>query len=121
MSKPRILLVDDKENMLKLLARVLGEKYELSLAADGSRALAQIEAQDFDVVLTDLRMPGADGFQVLRAVKDRCPATEVVLMTGYATVQDAVQAIKQGAYDYLTKPFDPDAAGLVIDRALQGD
>ena len=119
MQKPRVLVVDDKENMLKLLAQVLGEKYELALASDGAQALTLIAAGDFDAVLTDIRMPEADGFQVLRAVKDASPATEVVLMTAYATVQDAVEAIKQGAYDYLQKPFDPDAAALVVGRAVE--
>jgi DNA-binding NtrC family response regulator len=119
MAKPRILVVDDKENMLKLLAKVLGDKYEVVLAAHGGEALCLIAAQDFDVVLTDIRMPEADGFQVLKAVKEASPFTEVVLMTAYATVQDAVGAIKQGAYDYLQKPFDPDAAALVVDRALE--
>ena len=119
MAKPRILLVDDKENMLKLLAKVLGEQYEVALAADGAQALGLIGNRDFDVVLTDLRMPEADGFQVLKAVKDASPFTEVVLMTAYATVQDAVEAIKQGAYDYLQKPFDPDAAALVVARAVE--
>ena len=119
MQKPRVLVVDDKENMLKLLAQVLGEKYELALASDGAQALALIAAGDFDAVLTDIRMPEADGIQVLRAVKDASPATEVVLMTAYATVQDAVEAIKLGAYDYLQKPFDPDAAALVVGRAVE--
>ena len=119
MAKPRILLVDDKENMLKLLAKVLGEQYEVALAADGAQALGLIGNRDFDVVLTDIRMPEADGFQVLKAVKDASPFTEVVLMTAYATVQDAVEAIKQGAYDYLQKPFDPDAAALVVARAVE--
>jgi two-component system response regulator HydG len=119
MQKARILIVDDKENMLKLLAKVLGEKYDVALAAHGSQALALIAAEDFDVVLTDIRMPEADGFQVLKAVKDARPLTEVVLMTAYATVQDAVEAIKQGAYDYLQKPFDPDAAALVVARAVE--
>jgi two-component system response regulator AtoC len=69
------------------------------------------------VVVTDLRMPGADGFELLAAVKARDPATEVVLMTGYATVPDAVRAMKLGAFDYLEKPFDPDAALAVVERA----
>jgi DNA-binding NtrC family response regulator len=119
MAKPRVLVVDDKENMLKLLAKVLGDNYEVALAAHGAEALALIAAQDFDVVLTDIRMPEADGFQVLKAVKESAPLTEVVLMTAYATVQDAVEAIKQGAYDYLQKPFDPDAAALVVSRAVE--
>jgi DNA-binding NtrC family response regulator len=119
MQRPRILVIDDKENMRKLLAKVLGESYEVSTAEDGTRALSLIALNAYDVVLTDIRMPGADGFQVLKAVKERSPWTEVLLMTAYATVQDAVEAIKQGAYDYLQKPFDPDAAALVVARAVE--
>jgi two-component system response regulator HydG len=119
MQKPRILVVDDKENMLRLLARVLGEKNEVTLASDGAQALALIGARDFEVVLSDIRMPEADGFQVLKAVRDASSFTEVVLMTAFATVQDAVEAIKQGAYDYLQKPFDPDAAALLVARAVE--
>ncbi|MBK8480174.1 MAG: sigma-54-dependent Fis family transcriptional regulator [Proteobacteria bacterium] len=119
MSRGRILVVDDKENLLKLFSKILGEEHDLTTAADGGRALALLLVQDFDVVVTDLRMPGADGFAVLKASKARSPATEVVMMTAYASVQDAVEAMKQGAYDYLQKPFDPDAAAFVVARALE--
>jgi DNA-binding NtrC family response regulator len=118
-SAARVLVVDDKENMLKLFAKILADGYELTTCGDGARALALVATDDFDVVVTDIRMPGASGFEVLRAVKARSPATEVVMMTGYATVADAVQAMKGGAYDYLEKPFDPDAAALVVARALE--
>ncbi len=119
MTRARILVVDDKENMLKLFAKILGDDCELTTAAEGGRALSLVEAQDFDVVVTDLKMPGADGLAVLKAVKRRQPDTEVVMMTAYATVNDAVEAMKQGAYDYLQKPFDPDAAVLTVTRALE--
>ena len=119
MTRARILVVDDKENILKLFARILGEAYELTTAGDGARAISLVAAQPFDVVITDLKMPGADGFEVLRAVKARAPETEVVMMTAFATVADAVEAMKQGAYDYLQKPFDPDDASLVVARALE--
>ncbi|MBK9036490.1 MAG: sigma-54-dependent Fis family transcriptional regulator [Myxococcales bacterium] len=119
MTRARVLVVDDKENMLKLFAKLLGDAYELVTAGDGARALALVQAQPFDVIVTDLRMPGADGFEVLRAVKQRQPDAEVIMMTGYATVNDAVEAIKLGAYDYLEKPFDPDAAALAVARALE--
>ncbi len=119
MERARVLVVDDKENILKLFARILGDGYELTTAADGGRAIALVASQPFDVVVTDLRMPGADGFEVLRAVKARAPETEVVMMTAYATVADAVEAMRQGAYDYLQKPFDPDDASLVVARALE--
>ncbi len=119
MDRARILVVDDKENILKLFARILGDSYEVMTAADGGRAISLIGGQEFDVIVTDLRMPGADGFEVLRAAKARAPETEVIMMTAYATVQDAVSAMKQGAYDYLQKPFDPDDASLVVARALE--
>jgi DNA-binding NtrC family response regulator len=117
--RARILVVDDKQNLLGLLARVLGEEHEVATAGDGARALSLVATQEFDVVLTDVKMPGAGGFEVLAAVKSRAPDTEVVMMTGYASVQDAVEAMKRGAYDYLQKPFDPDAAALVVSRALE--
>ncbi|MGC3996402.1 MAG: sigma-54 dependent transcriptional regulator [Anaeromyxobacter sp.] len=119
MERARILIADDKENILKLLERILGEVYQVTPAPDGERAIALIATQAFDLVLTDLRMPGADGFEVLRVAKARAPETEVIIMTAYATVQDAVLAMKQGAYDYLQKPFDPDEALLVVSRALE--
>ncbi|MBI4511379.1 MAG: sigma-54-dependent Fis family transcriptional regulator [Deltaproteobacteria bacterium] len=119
MTRARILVVDDKENMLKLFAKILGDDFELVTAAEGGRALSLLAAQEFDVVVTDLKMPGADGFEVLKAAKQRQPDTEVVMMTAYATVNDAVEAMKQGAYDYLQKPFDPDTATLAVSRALE--
>jgi DNA-binding NtrC family response regulator len=119
MSTAKVLVVDDKENMLKLFGRILGDGYSVTTASDGARALALLAEESFDVVVTDLRMPGADGFQVLQATKQRSPETEVILMTAYASVSDAVEAIRQGAYDYLQKPFDPDAAVLVVARALE--
>jgi two-component system response regulator AtoC len=117
MTKVRVLVVDDKENMLKLFEKILAEGYQVTTASDGSRALAMIANDAFDVVVTDIRMPGAGGFEVLRAVKACSPSTEVVMMTGYGTIADAVQAMKMGAFDYLEKPFDPDAAALVVARA----
>ncbi len=119
MSRARILVVDDKENVRTLLARILGEAHDLTEAEDGQRAISLLSSREFDVVLTDLRMPGADGFEVLRVVRSQAPDTEVVLMTAYATVQDAVTAMKQGAFDYLQKPFDPDDVSLVVARAVE--
>jgi DNA-binding NtrC family response regulator len=119
MERASILVVDDKENMLSLLGRILGDAHDVTAAPDGQRAISLIASREFDVILTDLRMPGADGFEVLRVAKSRAPATEVVMMTAYASVQDAVEAMKQGAYDYVQKPFDPDDVSLVVARALE--
>src|SRR6266498_5715610 len=119
MAKQRVLVVDDKENMRRLVARILEEAFAVEEAEDGARALALVATRPYDVVVTDIRMPGADGFELLAAVKARDPAVEVVMMTGYATVQDAVRAMRRGAFDYLEKPFDPDAALAVVARAAE--
>ena len=119
MAPVRVLVVDDKENILKLFGKILADGHQLTTALDGARALSLIATEEFDVVVTDIRMPGAGGFEVLAAVKARSPSTEVVMMTGYATVGDAVRAMKLGAYDYLEKPFDPDAAALTVARAAE--
>ena len=119
MAPVRVLVVDDKENILKLFAKILAEGHQVTSALDGARALSLIATEEFDVVVTDIRMPGAGGFEVLAAVKARSPSTEVVMMTGYASVGDAVRAMKLGAYDYLEKPFDPDAAALTVARAAE--
>jgi DNA-binding NtrC family response regulator len=119
MERPRVLVVDDKEAIRNLLARILGETCAVETAPDGARAIALVAGDPYDAIVTDLRMPGADGFEVLRAAKARAPETEVVMMTAYATVQDAVEAMRQGAFDYLAKPFDPDDAALVVARALE--
>ena len=115
----QILVVDDKETMLSLVAKILADQHDVTSAADGRQALDLIAAREFDVVLTDVRMPGADGFEVVRAVKRRWPATEVVMMTAFASIESAVEAIKLGAYDYLQKPFDPDDVSLIVARALE--
>jgi DNA-binding NtrC family response regulator len=116
MPQPKLLLVDDKESILELLATILAS-YDISRASDGARALRLVESNVFDVVVTDVRMPGADGHEVLRAVKSYTPESPVVMLTAYATVADAVAAVKQGAYDYIEKPFDPDDLALIVARA----
>jgi two-component system response regulator AtoC len=119
MERARVLVVDDKENVRTLLARILGDVHEVTTAEDGQRAISLLASREFDVVLTDFKMPAADGFEVLKVAKVRSPDTEVVMMTAYASVQDAVSAMKQGAFDYLQKPFVPDDASLVVARALE--
>ncbi len=119
MERTRVLVADDKENMVKLFAKILADGFDVDGAGDGARALALVATRAYDVVVTDIRMPGADGFELLQAVKACAPSTEVVMMTGYATVPDAVRAMKMGAFDYLEKPFDPDAALAVVARAAE--
>lgn len=115
----RILVVDDNPGMLGLWRRVLEPAHEVTVAPDGETALLLLGEADFDVVVSDVRMPGKDGFAVLEATRARAPGTEVLLVTAFATVDQAVSAIRQGAYDFLTKPFDPDQAQLRVERALE--
>jgi two-component system response regulator HydG len=105
--------------MLTLFEKILGTAYELTTAGDGTSGLSLIASRSFDLVVTDIRMPGADGFEILKAVKAYAPDTEVVMMTAYASVQKAVEAIKLGAYDYIQKPFDPDDVSLIVARAVE--
>ncbi|MBI3201132.1 MAG: sigma-54-dependent Fis family transcriptional regulator [Myxococcales bacterium] len=119
MKKPRVLVADDKDTILGLFGRILSDKFDVVTATDGQRALALALNDDFDVVVSDIRMPGADGFTVLREIKGAKPEVEVVLMTAFSSVQKAVEAMKEGAYDYLAKPFDPDEALMTIERAAE--
>lgn len=119
MERERVLVVEDRPNVLGLMAAILEKTYDVTLAPDGATALSAIGSREFDVVLTDIRMPGASGFEVLRAVQSRSPRTRVVMMTAYANVPDAVGAMKQGAFDYLAKPLDADEIALVVARAVE--
>jgi two-component system response regulator HydG len=114
----RILVVDDKPNMRSLFAKILRDVGEVVTADGGRRALELLEQAHFDVVISDIRMPDIDGQELLRRVREMEAPPEFILMTAYATVETAVAALRLGAYDYLTKPFDPDDARAVVQRAL---
>lgn len=118
-ARGRVLVVEDKDNMRALLRDILAPHHEIALAPDGAVARSQLEQVTFEVVLTDVRMPGMDGFDLVRLVKEQWALTEVVLMTAFASIPAAVEAIRLGAYDYVQKPFDPDDVVLVVTRALQ--
>ena len=115
-----ILIVDDDKNIRARLADyVCTFGHEVETAADVAEALAILTDRDFDLVLSDVRMAGTDGLALLREVLCRQPETLVVLMTAYATVTDAVEAIRAGAFDYLVKPFSTPQLQIVIERALE--
>ncbi|MBK9032474.1 MAG: sigma-54-dependent Fis family transcriptional regulator [Myxococcales bacterium] len=117
----RVLVVDDEASMRDFLAICLRRAgHEVALADSGVAALAALNARPADVVVTDLRMPGdLDGLGLLKAARLRYPDTEVILVTAFATADTALAAMKQGAYDYLTKPFKVDEINAVIGRALE--
>jgi len=119
MSRSRVLVVDDKPNNLKLFAEILAADYDAYTADSGVRALAMLELGDFDVVVSDIRMPGMDGFTLLNEIKRVHAEVEVVLMTAFGSVPKAVNAMKAGAYNYLTKPIDPDELLVVVGQAAE--
>lgn len=119
MSRGRVLLVDDKPRYVDLLRRVLPTDLEIVSASNGAEALELLATGDFDVVISDVRMPGASGMAILEAVRATGRDVEVILMTAYGTIADAVAAMKLGAAEYLTKPFETAHAVAAVEAALE--
>jgi DNA-binding NtrC family response regulator len=117
---PRILVVDDEKNIRTALASLLRKEGYDAQAEGNPEAVADlVAAGHFDVIVTDLKMAPRNGIEVLEEIRRRSPEAEVVIMTAYATVETAVEAIKKGAYDYVTKPIDPDRLKRVIEQILE--
>src|SRR6266540_476360 len=113
----RVLVVDDEPKLGRVVAQMLElDGHAVVRAGGGREALARLGEERFDVVVTDLRMPEVDGLAVLRAARALSPAPEVVLMTAYGTAESAVEAMKSGAADYVTKPFAMDELRLRVSR-----
>jgi DNA-binding NtrC family response regulator len=118
--KARLLVVDDEPIAVRNLERVLEkEGYEVSTASNGHGALRQLRNKPFDVVLTDLKMEKVDGMQVLKRCKEIDPDVEVILITGYAAIDTAIEAMKQGAYHYIPKPFKLDEVRKIVREAVE--
>ncbi|RJQ51359.1 MAG: sigma-54-dependent Fis family transcriptional regulator [Nitrospiraceae bacterium] len=118
--KPKILIVDDEPISLRSLVNAMQkEGYAVTGTSKGQQALKLIEEQGVDVVLTDLKMEKVDGMQILKKCRELYPDTEVIMITGYATVQTAIQAIKKGAYDYIAKPLKLDEVRRVVREAIE--
>lgn len=115
----KILVVDDEEVVVRSCTRILRDDYAVQSVSDGSAALKKTNEEVFDILLLDIMMPGIDGLEVLQQVKERHPEVDVIMMTGLSEIQTAVKAMKLGAFDYLSKPFDPDELKLVVVRALE--
>ncbi|HER62971.1 MAG TPA: sigma-54-dependent Fis family transcriptional regulator [Desulfobacteraceae bacterium] len=119
-NKPKILVVDDEAVALQNLTHVLKkEGYEILGTQNSTEALELIAAEQYDLVLTDLKMEKVDGMEILIQTKTRYPDTEVIMITGYATVESAIEAMKQGAYHYIAKPFKLDEVRKVVKEALE--
>ncbi|MBU2621868.1 MAG: sigma-54 dependent transcriptional regulator [Proteobacteria bacterium] len=116
----KILVVEDNLFEAKIIVSVLkGKGYEASLASDGVTGIRELENNSYDLVLTDLIMPDLDGMGVLNHVVNKCPKTKCIILTGHATIKSSVEAIKQGAFDYITKPIASTELLLVVEKALQ--
>jgi DNA-binding NtrC family response regulator len=119
-NKPRILIVDDEAAMRESLKDWLMEDgYEVNSAESGEVAVKMAAERNWDIVLLDLKMPGMDGIETLKRIKEINPDAEVLMMTAYAAVDTAVQAMKEGAFDYLVKPFDPDEVEIQIKKIVE--
>jgi two-component system, NtrC family, response regulator PilR len=118
--KARVLVVDDEQSMREFLEIFFrGEGYDVTTAPDVDSALIAVDADDFDVVISDIQMPERSGLDLLHAVKETAPQTVVIMITAFATTETAITAMKQGAYDYVTKPFKVDELRLVVEKALE--
>lgn len=116
----KLLIADDEDHILSILEEVFQESpVEIHLARSGEEAIKKIEETGFDVILTDLKMPGCDGLTVLRSAKELQPACEVIMMTGFGTIETAVEAMKLDAFHYITKPFKIDDVRYLVQKALE--
>jgi two-component system, cell cycle response regulator len=120
MKKGKILIVDDDQFYQAFCSEVLSEEgYLVRATFTGEEALARLKEEDYDIMLTDLFMPGLDGQEVLDKAKQIKPSLDVVIMTGYASVESAVRCLKAGATDYLTKPLNPEELKITVKRAIE--
>ena len=117
--KTNVLVVDDDNHMrIALKESLIRAGYNVSIAEDGKQALSEIERRMYDLVITDVKMPHVSGIDLLKHIKESVPFMPVILMTGYGTIQDAVKVMKEGAYDYIQKPFNTDTLYGIVKRAL---
>jgi DNA-binding NtrC family response regulator len=114
----RLLIVDDELHVRESLSRwFIEDGYEIDTSEDAKEALSALSRKNYDVVITDIKMPGMDGVELQRRIKEVAPSVAVILITAYASVQTAVEALKEGAYDYITKPFDPEHLSRIVEKA----
>lgn len=116
----KILIIEDEPSMRLGLSYTLENKgYKIATAENGVDGMRLFEKEGFDIVITDLRLPGADGLEVLKSIRNNSPDTGVIIITAFADVKNAVEAMKEGAFDYISKPFEPEELLIVIDRFIK--
>ncbi len=119
MEKLKIMLVDDEERFLATTAKLLARKgYDVSTVTSGGAALEMLRAHNIHVVILDVKMPGMDGIETLREIRKNFPMVQVIMLTGHATVESAIDGLKSGAADFLMKPLDVDVLIEKIDIAF---
>jgi len=116
---PRILIVDDELEITEILADLLSEEYDCQKAGSAEQALSRLEQSEFQLVISDITMPGMTGLEMIPHIKERSPDTVVVMISGMQTVESAIGALRLGAFDYLMKPFDLRQVEAVVKRALE--
>jgi len=115
-TQKHLLLVEDEASLRQAIAEQLGDRgYQVEQAGSGEEAIARLADFAFDIIITDLRLPGVDGSAVVEAAVARYPEVIAIVVTGYGTVKDAVEAIKRGAWDFVSKPFQIDELLHVLD------
>ena len=120
MNEAQILLVDDEEHIRRGLGQLLElEDYSVTCAADGAEGWQMFQQMDFDLVITDIKMPRLDGLQLLRMAREHAPEVPVIIITGHGDLDMAIEALRGGAYDFITKPFDHDVVLAAVARALE--
>jgi len=112
-------VVDDDEVVRRSCERILSERHDLMLAATGRDGLAALGSEPFDLALVDLKLPDVGGLEILREAPDRFPDVPIIIITGYSTVKSAVEAVKTGAFDYISKPFTPDELEAAVEKAVR--
>ncbi len=114
-----ILVVDDERNTREAIASFLCQEFDVTVAEDGARALNVLRKRDFDLILTDMKMPGADGMDILRECRQKNPRAKCIILTAYGSIDSAVKAVKEGAFDFLEKPLNLDILDVVVKRAVE--
>jgi len=119
MNHPRILIVDDEKKMRRILQIILKDQgYKIDLAQDGNEAWQHFQRTSYDLVITDLKMPGKDGMELLGLINKKNSDVPVIVITAYGSVESAVKAIKAGAFDYITKPFENEEIRIIVSKAI---
>ncbi|MCK4326391.1 sigma-54-dependent Fis family transcriptional regulator, partial [bacterium] len=117
--QPTILVVDDESSVRESFKILLGDDYRILTATNGEEAIRNVKEKHFNLVLLDVRMPGMDGIEALRRIKEMDKQLDVIMVTAVKTVRTAVEAMKLGAYDYINKPFDVDEVVAIVRRVMQ--